>query len=165
MGYFWLRVKKWRVKFEGQSDFKAWLLRFTIRGTIWGLGVGNGDFGLYCWGKWWLILEWRWCGLKWVRGDGFLSWCVDWPATGSGGIFRQFAGFNYPRLNVLKTSSFYIHFTPKNRYFSWYSAVQKQFRQFWKRLKIFKLFTLNQKILPWSGTSCRQIKKWGGGDM
>ena len=77
--------------------------------------------------------------------------------------FRQFADFNYPRLTTQTINRSQRHFTPKNRYFSWYSAVQKQFRQFWKRLKIFKLFTLNQKILPWSVASCRQIKKWGGG--
>ena len=52
--------------------------------------------------------------MEWVRGDEFFSWCVDELASGGGGIFRQFAGFNHPRLNVLKTSSFYIHFTPKN---------------------------------------------------
>ena len=34
--------------------------------------------------------------MVWVRGDGFLSWCVDELATGGGGIFRQFTSFNYP---------------------------------------------------------------------
>lgn len=53
----------------------------------------------------------------------------------------------------------------KTHDFSWYSAVQKQFRQFWKRLKIFKLFTLKQKFYHGLGIPAGRSKKNGVGDM
>lgn len=53
-----------------------------------GFDGGKWEFWALLLGKVGISLEWRWCGLERIRGDGFLSWCVDEPATGGGGIFR-----------------------------------------------------------------------------
>lgn len=66
------------------------------KGYDMGFWCVEGEFWAWLLGKVEISLEWRWCGLERIRGDGFLSWWVDEPATGGGGIFRQFAGFNYP---------------------------------------------------------------------
>lgn len=135
MDYFGTDVWKLEMKYEWWSDFKAWLLGLTIKGTIRCFMVIWWGFGLDYWVKWWLFLKdgigWWWDReIEW--SDGFGSWCVDEPAMWDFRKFRQFADFNYPRLTIRIINRSQRHFTPKNRYFIGHNTILIQFKKFWQ---------------------------------
>lgn len=73
MDYFGTDVWKLEMKYEWWSDFKAWLLGLTIKGTIRCFRVIWLDF----WLDYWVNLElffdgWNWKG-DWVRFGGMMD--------------------------------------------------------------------------------------------
>lgn len=59
MDYFGAGVWKLEMKYEWWSDFKAWLLGLTIKGTIRCFVVKWWDFWLDYWANWGLFLDGR----------------------------------------------------------------------------------------------------------
>ena len=73
MDYFGTDVWKLEMKYEWWSDFRAWLLGLTIKGTIRCFVVKWLDFWLDYWAKWGLFFDGRnWKG-DWVRFGGMMD--------------------------------------------------------------------------------------------
>ena len=128
MDYFGTDVWKLEMKYEWWSDFKAWLLGLTIKGTIRCFVVKWLDFWLDYWVNLGLFLDGR-NGMV-MMSFGVSVWMNQLCETSENS--DNLPVLTTPRLNIQTINRSQRNLTPKNRYFIGHNTILIQFKKFWQ---------------------------------
>lgn len=127
MDYFGTDVWKLEMKYEWWSDFRAWLLGLTIKGTIRCFVVKWLDFWLDYWAKWGLFFDGR-NGRVVMMDSGVSMWMNQLCEISK--YSDNLLVLTTPCLNIQTINRSHHYFTPKNRYFTWHNTISVQFKIF-----------------------------------
>ena len=127
MDYFGTDVWKLEMKYEWWSDFRAWLLGLTIKGTIRCFMVKWLDFGLDYWVNLGLFLDGR-NGMV-MMSFGVSVWMNQLYEVSENS--DNLPVLTTPSLNIQTINRSHHYFTPKNRYFIGHNTILIQFKMFW----------------------------------